>query len=527
MSGRKKFEITSKSLDHGKWYQELLLRSGMIDYTDVSGCYVLKPWAYAIWEKLKSFLNAQIVIRGVDNAYFPMLVSETNLQREADHLEDFAPEVAWISTDGDSANSNESTNEMNDEMNNKKKRERFAIRPTSETIIYPHFSNWMKETGQYPKINQWCNILRWETKDCTPFIRSREFLWQEGHTCHPDRQSAVDEMWDILNLYRTTYEKLLAVPVIPGHKTKSETFPGADYTSTIEGFLPDSGRAIQAATSHYLGLNFSKIFDIRGGNGELAHQNSWGFTTRSIGIAVMTHSDDKGLVLPPRIAPIQVVMIACGMTKDTPDSIKNDVNSTLIEIQKKIREINVVRCLYDNTPNETPGMKFNKWEIKGVPIRLELGPRDLQNDEISIVRRDTLERSTMSLSGLLDNPGIILNKLNEVHDDMLGRAEDRVRNSIVLIDEIISNKDSEAFTTFVSALQDQKLCLIRTPSANETDNKIDPVNELEVFLKQSCLESGIKSTKSLCYPTADALRTYGFDDLIDNGHKYLLYGRSY
>ena len=241
----------------------------------------------------------------------------------------------------------------------------------------------------------------------------------------------------------------------------------------------------------------------------------------------MTHSDDKGLVLPPRIAPIQVVMIACGMTKDTPDSIKNDVNSTLIEIQKKIREINVVRCLYDNTPNETPGMKFNKWEIKGVPIRLELGPRDLQNDEISIVRRDTLERSTMSLSGLLDNPGIILNKLNEVHDDMLGRAEDRVRNSIVLIDEIISNKDSEAFTTFVSALQDQKLCLIRTPSANETDNKIDPVNELEVFLKQSCLESGIKSTKSLCYPTADALRTYGFDDLIDNGHKYLLYGRSY
>ena len=199
MSGRKKFEITSKSLDHGKWYQELLLRSGMIDYTDVSGCYVLKPWAYAIWEKLKSFLNAQIVIRGVDNAYFPMLVSETNLQREADHLEDFAPEVAWISTDGDSANSNESTNEMNDETNNKKKRERFAIRPTSETIIYPHFSNWMKETGQYPKINQWCNILRWETKDCTPFIRSREFLWQEGHTCHPDRQSAVDEMWDILN----------------------------------------------------------------------------------------------------------------------------------------------------------------------------------------------------------------------------------------------------------------------------------------------------------------------------------------
>ena len=531
--GKKKFEITSKSEDHGKWYSELLLRSGMIDYTDVSGCYVLKPWSYAIWEKLHSFLNAQIAVRGVNNAYFPMLVSETNLQREAEHLEDFAPEVAWISTDKD-----------DDEESSDQKRERFAIRPTSETIIYPHFANWLKETGQYPKINQWCNILRWEHKGCTPFIRSREFLWQEGHTCHPDRTAAIDEMWDILNLYRTTYEKLLAVPVIPGLKTSSETFPGAELTSTIEGFLPDSGRAIQSATSHYLGTNFSKIFDIRGGDGELVHQNSWGFTTRSIGVAVMTHSDDKGLVLPPRIAPIQVVMIACGLNKNTSDSIKQDINATLLELQRKIREANLIRCLYDNSPKETPGMKFNKWEVKGVPLRIELGPRDLQNNRVTMVRRDTTEKFNVSLSKLLNNPNILMSYLTEIHNDMFGKAQDRLRNSIVLINENIESEETKR--VFTESLNSRKLCLLRVPTDQRT-------GEYEKHLKQICKDSDVKSAKALCIPTADALREYGFDDLVDDmpddladdipsdlntgdgpqttmsqsSRKYILYGRSY
>jgi prolyl-tRNA synthetase len=508
-SGQKKYAITPRSEDHGKWYSELLVRSGMIDYTDVSGCYVLKPWAFSIWEKLRSFLNVQIAVRGVENTYFPMLVSETNLQREAEHLEDFAPEVAWITTDND--NEEEGAN-----------RERFAIRPTSETIIYPHFANWMKETGQYPKINQWCNILRWENKDCTPFIRSREFLWQEGHTCHADRKGAIDEMWDILDLYRTTYEKLLAVPMIPGVKTRSETFPGAELTTTIEGFLPESGRAIQSATSHYLGTNFSEIFDIRGGDGVLVHQNSWGFTTRSIGIAVMTHSDDRGLVLPPRIAPIQVVMVACGLSKKSPESARKEVDVKLTELQSKIREINIVRCLYDNTPKESPGMKFNKWEMKGVPLRIELGPRDLKNDQVTMVRRDTMEKWTTSLSELLNDPNLIMNSLNLIHDDMFERARAQLQNSIVLIDEEIDPTDgSESLTALTTAMSDKKLCLIRYPAEN--------VDQYEKLLKAACKRAGQSSIKSLCIPSSDALKTYGFEHLTGESitAQYMLYGRSY
>jgi prolyl-tRNA synthetase len=515
---KKKFEITSKSEDHGKWFQELLVRSDMIDYTDVSGCYVLKPWSFAIWEKIQSFLNAQIAVRGVQNTYFPMLVSETNLKKEEEHLEDFAPEVAWISTADEDA------------------QERYAIRPTSETIIYPHFANWMKETGVYPKINQWCNILRWENKGCTPFIRSREFLWQEGHTCHPTKEDAALEMWDILSLYETVYNELLAVPMMPGLKTQSETFPGASMTSTIEGFLPDSGRAIQSATSHYLGTNFAKIFGIKGGDGNLAHQNSWGLTTRSIGIAVMTHSDDKGLVLPPRVSPIQVVLVACGLNKKTSDEVKADVDRSLTELNKAIYSTNVIRCTYDNTPKETPGMKFNKWEIKGVPLRIELGPRDLQNDQVTLFRRDTLEKWTVSLSNLLQNPGEVLKILTQIHRDMLGRATERYRESIALIDLdlVLENGDenTDALDQMVEAIKAKKLCLIKRPKFTSSDEDGLTEAKFEADLKAYCKSHEVKSTKCLCMPTTNALRTYGFDDLIQEGdaeytQRYVLYGRSY
>jgi prolyl-tRNA synthetase len=288
----------TKEEDFSLWYTQVITLSEMIDYSDISGCYVLRPWAYFIWEQIQHYMDERLRQWGVKNSYFPMFVSQRALMTEKDHVEGFAPEVAWVTKSGETDLA-----------------EPIAVRPTSETIMYPFFSKWIRSHRDLPlEINQWCNVVRWEFKDATPFLRSREFLWQEGHTAHATYEEAQNRVLMALELYREVYEELLAVPVIKGAKTEMEKFAGGDQTTTVEAYINGSGRAIQGATSHNLGQNFGKMFKIAfepasGGDRMIPWQTSWGLTTRTIGVAVMVHGDNKGLILPPRVAPIQVIIL--------------------------------------------------------------------------------------------------------------------------------------------------------------------------------------------------------------------------
>lgn len=294
-----------KEEDFANWYTQVITMSEMIDYSDISGCYILRPWSFFIWDTIQRWFDDQIKLLGVQNTYFPLFVSERALKTEKDHIEGFAPEVAWVTKSGD--------NDL---------AEPIAIRPTSETIMYPFFAKWIRSHRDLPlEINQWCNVVRWEFKDATPFLRSREFLWQEGHTAHTSYEEAQKRVLSILDLYAQVYEDLLAVPVVKGMKTESEKFAGGYHTTTCEAYINGSGRAIQGATSHNLGQNFGKMFKIQyeddSGEKSIPWQTSWGLTTRSIGVAVMVHGDNKGLVLPPRVAPVQVVI--CPIVSKTTD----------------------------------------------------------------------------------------------------------------------------------------------------------------------------------------------------------------
>ena len=289
--------------DFGAWYSQVVVAGELIEYYDISGCYILRPWAYSMWEQIKDFFDKEIKKEGVENCYFPLFVSSARLEAEKDHIEDFAPEVAWVTRSGQS--------ELDVPI---------AVRPTSETVMYPVFANWIRSHRDLPmKLNQWCNVVRWEFKHPTPFIRSREFLWQEGHTAFTNKADADKEVRHILELYRRVYEELLAVPVIPGVKSEKEKFAGGLYTTTVEAFVPATGRGIQGATSHCLGQNFAKMFQIedenKNGGRSMVWQNSWGCTTRTIGVAIMVHGDNKGLVLPPRVAPLQVVVVTIPNSK--------------------------------------------------------------------------------------------------------------------------------------------------------------------------------------------------------------------
>lgn len=523
---QKKYSIVPKSDDHGKWYQSILLVSDMIDYSEVGGCYVLKPLSMKIWENIKTDLNSSIEKLGIENYYFPLFATKTNLQREADHFDDFVPEVAWVDTN-DTHNSIQSMIDSNEDLKNAlnilkshnieyglrtPNMERYAIRPTSETIIYPHFSEWIKKTGTYPKINQWANVVRWETKSTQPFIRSREFLWQEGHTCFKTKEEAINEVFKVLEIYKNLYERLLAVPMIDGYKTKSETFPGAELTTTIEGFLPDSGKGIQSATSHYLGQKFSKMFDIKNNDGELVHQNSWGLTTRSIGIMIMTHSDERGIVLPPNIAPIQVVIIACGITVKTTHEMKHSIYEF---IEKLTHDFNQdgIRTIFDNGP-DTPGMKFNKWETQGVPLRLEFGPKNMSEGTMTFVRRDNEKglRETINLEDV--NATFMKNYLANIHEDMLGKAKRKIRDAIIYCTG--PDKDHD----IIMALKNKHLVLVDWNDDND-DGKY------EIQLKDMCQRNDINSTKILCIPNNETLENLGINIDRSSNRKYALFGKSY
>lgn len=404
-----------KSENFANWYTDVITLSEMISYYDISGCYILRPWSYKMWELIQEWFNVEIGKLGVENTYFPMFVAKDRLETEKDHVEGFAPEVAWVTKSGDGELANP-----------------IAIRPTSETIMYPAYSDWIRSHRDLPlKLNQWSNVVRWEFKFPTPFLRTREFLWQEGHTAHATFDEAEDMVMKALGLYRAVYEELMAVPVVPGYKTEKEKFAGGYRTTTVEAYIAGSGRAIQGATSHHLGQNFGKMFDItfqdETGKKEIAWQTSWGLTTRTIGVMVMVHGDDTGLVLPPRVAPLQVVVI--------PIVSKNFVAEKAHPYCRKILkdlEDNGIRAKFDDRTVYNPGWKYNHWEQKGVPVRIEVGPRDVENASARCVYRYNGEKNDFPVDGM----GALLKaKLVEIQSNMLAKAKEARDTHLVKVTE--------------------------------------------------------------------------------------------
>ncbi|MDD3839029.1 MAG: proline--tRNA ligase [Clostridia bacterium] len=413
--------ITSREEDFSQWYTDVILKAELVDYSPVKGCMVIKPYGYAIWENIQKLLDERFKETGHKNAYFPLFIPESLLKKEQDHVEGFAPEVAWVTHGG-----------------NEKLNERLVVRPTSETIICSMYSKWIKSYRDLPVLlNQWCNVVRWE-KSTRPFLRTSEFLWQEGHTAHATEQEAQQETLRMLNVYTDFAENDLAMPVIKGQKTEKEKFAGALTTYTMEAMMSD-GKALQAGTSHNLGQHFAKVFDIqyldKDGQLKYVYQTSWGVSTRLIGGIIMVHGDERGLVLPPRVAPVQVVIVPVAMHKE---GVLDKANE-LFTILKK----SGIRVELDDRDTYTPGWKFNEWELKGVPVRLEIGPRDIKKNQVVLVRRDTGEKLFVSM----DNVSQTIDQLLEqVHDGMYNKAkkfmEDRTFNAenIQQLKDIVDNK---------------------------------------------------------------------------------------
>lgn len=404
-----------KEENFAMWYSDVIVLSEMISYYDISGCYILRPWSYKIWELIQDWFNPKIRELGVENCYFPLFVSQDRLEKEKDHVEGFAPEVAWVTKSGDDTLAKP-----------------IAVRPTSETIMYPAFADWIRSHRDLPlKLNQWSNVVRWEFKDPTPFLRSREFLWQEGHTAHVSHDDADVMVMQALELYRGVYEDLLAVPVIKGYKTEKEKFAGGHQTTTVEAYIPLSGRAIQGATSHNLGQNFGKMFEItfqdEKGNSQIAWQTSWGLTTRTIGVMIMVHGDDMGLVLPPRIAPLQVVIVPIVSKKCTIE----DVSPYCEDILKNLVDTGI-RAKFDDRTMYNPGWKYNHWEQKGVPIRIEVGPRDIEQKQARVVVRFNNEKFDVGTDVLAST---VKGRLETIQSDMFEKAKESRDNHLVRITE--------------------------------------------------------------------------------------------
>ena len=391
-------EITSMEDDFAKWYTDVVSKAELMDYSSVKGCMIIRPYGYAIWENIQSILNSKFKATGHENVYMPMFIPESLLEKEKDHVEGFAPEVAWVTHGG-----------------NEKLEERFCVRPTSETLFCDHYKDIIQSYRDLPKLyNQWCSVVRWE-KTTRPFLRSREFLWQEGHTVHATSEEAQQETIQMLNVYADFAENYLAMPVVKGVKTEKERFAGAENTYTIEALMHD-GKALQSATSHYFGDGFARAFGIQYTDKEnkltYPFQTSWGCTTRLIGAVIMTHGDDSGLVLPPAIAPIQLVVIPIA-------THKAGVTEKATEVYDKVNKI--CRAKID-LGEQSPGGKFAEYEMKGVPLRLELGPRDIENNQCVICRRDNGEKITVSLDELESK---IPELLKAVHDGMYAKALER------------------------------------------------------------------------------------------------------
>jgi len=406
-------DLTKRSEDYSKWYNELVVKAELAEQADVRGCMVIRPYGYAIWEKMQRVLDDMFKETGVQNAYFPLLIPKSFLSKEAEHVEGFAKECAVVT------HYRLKTNEAHDGVvvdPAAKLEEELIIRPTSETIIWNTYKNWIKSYRDLPILcNQWCNVMRWEMRTRL-FLRTSEFLWQEGHTAHATREEAEERAKQMLKVYAKFAEEYMAVPVIQGVKSETERFAGALDTYTIEAMMQD-GKALQSGTSHFLGQNFGKAFDVQFLNKEnkveYAWATSWGVSTRLMGALIMTHSDDNGLVLPPRLAPLQVVIIPIG---------KGDQMAMLDEkaeaIAKNLRAMGI-SVKYDNADNKRPGFKFADYELKGVPVRVVLGARDLEKGLVEIMRRDTLEKENVSIE---DIETYIKNLLDDIQKNIYQKA---------------------------------------------------------------------------------------------------------
>ena len=397
-------DITSMEEDFAKWYTDIVKKAELIEYTSVKGCMVIRPYGYAIWENIQRILDGMFKDTGHENVSMPMFIPESLLQKEKDHVEGFAPEVAWVTHGG-----------------SEKLEERLCVRPTSETLFCEHYANIVHSYRDLPKLyNQWVSVVRWE-KTTRPFLRSREFLWQEGHTIHATAEEAIAETEKMLNVYADFCEKYLAIPVVKGKKTESDKFAGAVSTYAIEALMHD-GKALQAGTSHYFGDGFAKAFSIqyqsRENKLEYPHQTSWGMTTRLIGAIIMTHGDNNGLVLPPAVAPIQAVIIPVAQHKA-------GVLEKARELEARLKAANI-RVKLDDSDN-SPGWKYAEYEMKGVPVRIELGPRDIESNQCVLVTRHNREKTVVSLDELEHAVG---EKLKEVHDALYKAAlENRERRT--------------------------------------------------------------------------------------------------
>lgn len=420
--------ITSMDEDFAKWYTDICKKAELIEYTSIKGCMVIRPYGYAIWENIQRILDGMFKDTGHENVCMPMFIPESLLQKEKDHVEGFAPEVAWVTHGG-----------------NEKLEDRLCVRPTSETLFCEHYSNIIHSYRDLPKLyNQWVSVVRWE-KTTRPFLRSREFLWQEGHTIHATAQEAIIETERMLNVYADFCENCLAMPVVKGRKTDSDKFAGAEATYAIEALMHD-GKALQAGTSHYFGDGFAKAFDILYTDKEnkqvYPHQTSWGVTTRLIGAIIMTHGDDSGLVLPPAVAPVQAVIVPVAMHKE----------GVLEKAQELFDTIKAagIRVKLDDSDN-SPGWKFAEYEMKGVPVRIEIGPKDIENEQCVIVTRHNREKAFVSLESLAESVNA---KLQEVYDGIYKKALENRENRTYAcrtMDEIV-NVLAEKGDGFVKAM---------------------------------------------------------------------------
>ena len=477
-------KLTSRAEDYSKWYNELVVKADLAEQSAVRGCMVIKPYGYAIWETIQAELDRRFKEKGVKNAYFPLLIPKSFLSREAEHVEGFAKECAVV-THHRLMNDPNGKGVVVDP--NAKLEEELIIRPTSETIIWSTYKNWISSYRDLPILcNQWCNVMRWEMRTRL-FLRTAEFLWQEGHTAHATKEEAEDYARTMLDVYADFAENVMAIPVIKGVKSPNERFAGALNTYCIEAMMQD-GKALQAGTSHFLGQNFAKSFDVQFLSKENKYEyvwaTSWGVSTRLMGALIMTHSDDNGLVLPPHLAPIQVVLVPIFKTEEQLNAILDKMNPILDNLKKA-----GIRIKVDTSDKATPGFKFADYELKGVPVRLAMGGRDLENGTIEIARRDTLTKETISLEGLEQN---ILNLLEEIQRNCYNKA---------LNYRIANTRECNSYDEFKEEIKKGGFLLCHWDGTPETEERIK--EETKATIRCIPLEAlpGYKEEPGVCMVT--------------------------
>ena len=447
--------MTKRAENYSQWYNDLVIKADLAEQSAVRGCMVIKPYGYAIWEKMQAQLDKMFKETGVQNAYFPLLIPKSFLSREAEHVKGFAKECAVVTHYRLKATDDGNAVEVDP---NAKLEEELIIRPTSETIIWNTYKNWIHSWRDLPLMcNQWCNVMRWEMRT-RPFLRTSEFLWQEGHTAHATREEAEKEAQTMLHVYADFAEKWLAVPVVQGVKSETERFAGALDTYTIEAMMQD-GKALQSGTSHFLGQNFAKSFDVtylnKDNKPEYVWATSWGVSTRLIGALIMTHSDDNGLVLPPKIAPIQVVIVPIFKGEEQ----LKELTAKLQPVIDGLRELGIT-VKYDDADNKRPGFKFADYELKGVPVRLAMGGRDLENNTIELMRRDTLEKESVSFDGIVEHVKALL---DDIQDNIFHKAK-AFRDSHIY--------ECDNYEEFKEKVKDGGFFLCHWDGTEETETKI-------------------------------------------------------